>query len=223
MPHTLVRGRPPAVAAATLDGDDLMHAVRYPRPFTAEGWLFEEKLDGIRVLARKANGRTELLSRSSRSLDEHFPEVVEALAWLPDGVVDGQLVLFDAAGLAVRERLRRRTMLRQTRLISLASLQEPAVFCAFDLLLLEDRDLRTLPLAKRKAALRLLLPSHPRLRFVEHVATRGEALYATAVEHGHEGVVAKKADAPYKAGRQPTWRKIGNPGYQRHDAPEPRR
>jgi bifunctional non-homologous end joining protein LigD len=58
----------------------------------------------------------------------------------------------------------------------------------------------------------------PRLHYVNDIATQGEALYATAVRLGQEGIVAKRADSPYKASRQPTWRKIKNPEFYRKEA-----
>ena len=63
-----------------------------------------------------------------------------------------------------------------------------------------------------------LLPHHPRLHYVNDIATHGEALYLTAVQLGQEGIVAKRADSAYKAGRQPTWRKIKNPEFYRKEA-----
>jgi bifunctional non-homologous end joining protein LigD len=195
-----------------------MHAVPYPRPFTADGWVFENKLDGFRALMRKTDTSVELLSRSGRSFGEQFPDVMNALARLPDCVIDAELVVLDSAGNPIWERLRRRAAMRQKRSVSLAAMQEPALLCAFDLLSLEGRDLRRLSLVKRKAALHALLPDDSRLLYVNDLATHGEALYATAVQLGQEGIIAKRAESPYKAGRQPTWRKIKNPSFYRQDA-----
>jgi ATP-dependent DNA ligase len=188
--------------SAPIEAADLMHAVRYPRPFTADGWVFESKLDGFRALARKSSDRPELLSRNGRSMADQFPEVMDAVMRLPECVIDAELG----------------AVMRQIRTISLAAMHQPAVLCAFDLLSLEGRDLRRSPLVRRKAAPHALLPNHPRLNYVNDLATPGEALYATAVELGQEGIVAKRADSPYKAGRQPTWREIKNPSFYRQEA-----
>ena len=205
--------------AGTIGPADLMHAVHYPRPFNADAWVFEDKLDGCRALVRKRGATLELLARNGRSIAEQFPEVMDALARLPDCVIDGVIAVPDDAGIPLGEPLRRRALIRHPRSISLAAMQEPAVLCAFDLLSLEERDLRALPLIRRKAALPMLLPTLAQLRFVSHVVASGEAVFRTAVENGHAGIVAKRADAPYKAGRQPTWRKIVDPHFQRHPAP----
>jgi ATP-dependent DNA ligase len=82
----------------------------------------------------------------------------------------------------------------------------PAIF-AFDLLELRGRDLRTLPLLKRKARLKDVLASAKRIRYVEHVGD-GVALFAAAEEAGLEGIVSKKAIAPYRSGRTGDWIKV---------------
>ena len=80
---------------------------------------------------------------------------------------------------------------------------------AFDLLALEGEDLRGLPLKERKARLRSLLSSKPPLiGFVDHVETRGTALFAQVEALGLEGVMAKRGDSPYRAGRSEDWLKI---------------
>ncbi len=71
---------------------------------------------------------------------------------------------------------------------------------------------------QRKERLAKLMPSAPGLYLVPYLATQGEALYRTAVEHGQEGVVGKRADSPYRAGVQPTWRKVKNPDFYQRDA-----
>jgi ATP-dependent DNA ligase len=66
--------------------------------------------------------------------------------------------------------------------------------------------------------LRALLPDHARLHYVNDLATHGGALFNTAGATRQEGIVAKRADSPYKAGRQPMWRKIKNPDFYRKEA-----
>jgi hypothetical protein len=69
---------PSAKTTTCIGADSLMHPVLHPRPFTAPGWIFENKFDGFRALARKSAGKVELLSRSGRSLVHASPEVVES-------------------------------------------------------------------------------------------------------------------------------------------------
>ncbi|HVF65688.1 MAG TPA: hypothetical protein VNE58_17010 [Casimicrobiaceae bacterium] len=119
---------------------------------------------------------------------------------------------------AVWERVRRRAVMRLPFTIGEAAVAEPATLCAFDLLSLDGRDMRVLPLFQRKDALRGLISAVPGLPYVNDLQTHGEALFATAVKLQQEGIVAKLADSPYKAGRQAAWRKIKNRQFPRQEA-----
>jgi bifunctional non-homologous end joining protein LigD len=89
--------------------------------------------------------------------------------------------------------------------------------------MIDGRDLREMPLAARKTRLAHLAEAVDRLHYVEHLRIHGEALFAKAVELDLEGIVAKRADSPYRAGRQPSWVKIKNPDYWRRKALRSRR
>jgi bifunctional non-homologous end joining protein LigD len=175
-----------------------MKAVLTEERFSDPGWIFERKLDGIRCIAIKADGRVRLLSRNHLSLNSRFPDVVAALEDdpAPDFVVDGEIVAFDGA---------------QT---SFARLQQrgerpTAVFLyVFDLLHLAGHDTRRLPLRERKALLRRALAFHGPVRLTPHRNTEGEALFAEACRKGWEGLIAKRADAPYTHGRSRDWLKF---------------
>jgi bifunctional non-homologous end joining protein LigD len=175
-----------------------MKAVLTEERFSDPGWIFERKLDGIRCIAIKADGRVRLLSRNHLSLDSRFPEVAAALETdpAPDFVVDGEVVAFDGA---------------QT---SFARLQQrgerpTAVFLyVFDLLHLAGHDTTRLPLRERKALLRRALAFHGPVRLTPHRNTEGEALFAEACRKGWEGLIAKRADAPYTHGRSRDWLKF---------------
>jgi bifunctional non-homologous end joining protein LigD len=175
-----------------------MKAVLTEERFSDPGWIFERKLDGIRCIAIKADGRVRLLSRNHLSLNSRFPDVVAALEDdpAPDFVVDGEIVAFDGA---------------QT---SFARLQQrgerpTAVFLyVFDLLHLAGHDTTRLPLRERKALLRRALAFHGPVRLTPHRNTEGEALFAEACRKGWEGLIAKRADAPYTHGRSRDWLKF---------------
>ena len=96
------------------------------------------------------------------------------------------------------------------------------VYYLFDLLSVDGKDLRGLPLEKRKALLAKVLQSHPRLLYVDHVATNGLAMFAGALALGLEGVVAKDSKSPYIEGRLVTWhwQKIKNRDYKRKEKVE---
>jgi bifunctional non-homologous end joining protein LigD len=89
-----------------------MHPTLYPAPFTAAGWVFENKLDGFRALARKSGDKAELISRRGRLLARAFPEVIQAIATLPhDAVLDAELVVSDKRRHPAWDRLRRRSVM----------------------------------------------------------------------------------------------------------------
>jgi bifunctional non-homologous end joining protein LigD len=188
----------------------LMLAETAERAFSREGWLFEPKLDGYRVLAARSQGEPRLLTRNGNDCATSFPEILRAVAALPFErlVLDGEVVALDDAGRPSFQRLQGRARLRRPIDIRHAAVNTPVTYYAFDLLGFEDFDLRPLALTARKAALRRVLPPMGPLRYLEHVDDEGEALYREAERLGLEGVVAKKADSPYRAGRATAWLKI---------------
>lgn len=176
-----------------------MKAVLSDRPFSDPGWIFERKLDGIRCLAIRDSGGVRLMSRTARRMDGQFPELVLALERQPAGefVVDGEIVAFEN-GVTSFARLQRRGRERV-----------PVQLYAFDLPRLDGEDLRELPLRERKARLRRALHFGGRIRFNPHRnGQHGEALYREACERGLEGVIAKRADSPYRGGRSRDWLKL---------------
>jgi bifunctional non-homologous end joining protein LigD len=188
----------------------LMLADTADRAFSKKDWLFEPKLDGYRILAARAKGTPRLLTRNGNDCATSFPEILRAVAALPfDGLVlDGEIVALDEQGKPSFQRLQSRARLSRPIDIRHAVVSTPVTYYGFDLLAFEDFDLRPLPLTARKAVLRRVLPPVGALRFLEHVEEEGETLYQEAERLGLEGIVAKKAGAPYKAGRSPFWLKV---------------
>ena len=188
----------------------LMLAETAERAFSRKNWLFEPKLDGYRVLAARAKSEPRLLTRNGNECSAAFPEIVRAVAALPFDrlVLDGEVVALDDTGRPSFQRLQGRARLSRPIDIRHATVSAPVTYYAFDLLGYEDFDLRSLPLSDRKAALRRVLPPVGALRYLEHVEDEGEALYQETERLGLEGIVAKKSDSPYKAGRSPAWLKI---------------
>src|SRR6058998_1175230 len=180
------------------------------RPFTKAGWLFELKLDGYRVRAARHGGEAQLITRNGHDIAETFPEIARALAALPydDMILDGELVVPDDAGRPSFQRLQNCARVSRALDVRRAAVETPALLYAFDLLAFAGYDLRPLPLERRKAVLERIVSAVGPIKYLEHFATDGEALYDQVVTLGLEGIVAKKADAPYRAGRSPNWLKI---------------
>src|SRR5437773_4317154 len=205
----LARLKAPRRAVAVEEAEPMLAETR-EQPFAKPGWLFELKLDGYRVRAAHEGGEARLVTRNGHDIAETFPEIARALAALPydDVILDGELVVPDDAGRPSFQRLQNRARVSRALDVRRAAVETPALLYAFDLLAFAGYDLRPLPLERRKAVLEPIVPAVGPIKYLEHFATDGEALYAQVVTLGLEGIVAKKADAPYRAGRSPNWLKI---------------
>jgi bifunctional non-homologous end joining protein LigD len=186
-----------------------MLAERAEAPFDGEGWIFELKYDGYRMIARRDGGKAELRYRSGDEATGIYPEIARAIELLPvDAVLDGEVVVLGADGRPAFQPLQGRSGLARREDRLRASVDAPATMFAFDLLALGGRDLRALPLAERKRLLAEVAPRLGPVRYADHVAERGSAFFREVEARGLEGVMAKRADAPYRAGRSASWLKL---------------
>jgi bifunctional non-homologous end joining protein LigD len=183
-----------------------MLAVLTDRYFSDPDWLYERKLDGERVLARRVGGRVRLLSRTGRDLTNGYPEVAEALTSTgPDLVLDGEIVAFDGNRTSFA-RLQRRIQLtdpEQARHSGVA-----VYYYVFDVPHAGGYDLTGVPLRQRKSLLRKAVRFTGPVRYTAHRNRDGERYREYACRHGWEGVIAKRADAPYRPGRSEDWLKF---------------
>ena len=171
--------------------------------FTRDGWLFELKLDGYRLIAGKAHGEAQLFTRNGNDYTGVFPEIARAIKALPleDCVLDGEVVCLDTTGKPSFSRLQQRGRLQSAIDIKRAAVELPATYYAFDLLALDGFDLRPLQLVRRKELLKEAVPKLGPVRILDHIEREGEAFLTQVAAIGLEGIIAKKADAPYRAGR----------------------
>ncbi len=178
--------------------------------FSKPGWLFELKYDGYRLIAGREDGEAVLRSRAGNDLTATFPDIAKAVNRLPydDFVLDGEVVVHDDRGLPSFQRLQKRGRLSRRLEIQRAAAELPATLYAFDLLGFAGYDVRPVPLETRKALLQEILPTVGPLRYSEHIAEQGEAMFGQVQQMRLEGIVAKKADSPYRAGRSADWVKI---------------
>jgi bifunctional non-homologous end joining protein LigD len=179
--------------------------------------IYELKLDGVRIVADKRGDGVDLRYRKLRSATAAYPEIARAVRALPfDRVVlDGEIVAFDEQGRPSFQRLARRIHLSRPRDVVRAIAEVPVVYMVFDVLALGSGgkgpyDLRKLPLSERKALLADLLPGRGRLRVLDHLQGRGDALMAFCDQHDLEGVVAKSLNGLYRPGpkRYDDWVKL---------------
>lgn len=171
------------------------------------GWIFERKLDGIRLLAVRDGERVTLLSRTGRRLNDTYPEIVAALAAqsCTDFTVDGEVVAFNR-GRTDFARLQQRMGL--TRRGDIEASGVAVTYYVFDLLALEGADLTRLPLRTRKSLLRRALTYRSPLRLTSHRNEGGADLLAASCAHGWEGLIAKRADSDYQPRRSRDWLKL---------------
>src|SRR6185295_7057627 len=168
-------------------------------PPAGDEWLHEIKHDGYRIVARIEEGEVRLVSRNGKDWTKEFPQVARAVGRLPAGtaLLDGEVAAVLPNGHTSFQALQGRSDGRA-----------PLVYFVFDLLHLDGWDLRGVKLEERKQVLRRFLESAPdALRFSDHVRGHGPEFYEKARDAGLEGVVSKRADAPYREGRGGDWRK----------------
>jgi bifunctional non-homologous end joining protein LigD len=171
-------------------------------------WVFEHKLDGVRVLAWVVDGAVTLLSRNRIHQEDVYPEVVDDLAdaVMADAVIDGEVVAYDDDGRATFSRLQQRIHVHSEA----RSRRSPVrvTFVAFDLLWVAGRDVRDLPLRDRKTLLAQVLDPDGAVEQAEALAGDGTDLLETARDQGWEGLIAKRVDSRYQGRRSRDWLKL---------------
>ena len=188
-----------------------MLATLFARPFDNTDWLFEPKLDGVRALAFLRGGQVALRSRRGTLITRQYPGIASELARRQEGeaVVDGEIVALNEQGVPDFERLQQRLHLTRPEDIARRDLEIPAVYFAFDLIYLNGRDLRGLPLSQRKALLWQALDQSQHVRYLDHMEGEGEEFFRAAAAMGIEGIIAKRKASTYRAGaRSRDWLKI---------------
>ncbi len=179
-------------------------------PFSDPGWLFEIKYDGVRVLARRRDRVVTLFGRKGDDVTHRYPEIAHALskAAPADFLIDGEVVAMDEDGRPSFQRLQRRMHLSNRFDIEQAARTVPVRAFFFDCLEAAGRDLRAVPLALRKQCLAMFVPERGVVQYTEHIPERGEDFYHAASVNRLEGIVAKRADSRYSAGRSRHWLKF---------------
>jgi bifunctional non-homologous end joining protein LigD len=184
-----------------------MLATLTDRRIFGDEWLLERKFDGERCLARKEGSDVRLESRSGKDLTSTYPEVCAALAAQrsPGFRLDGEVVAFEGDQTSFA-RLQHRLGVIKPSPEQVA--EDPVVYCVFDLLDVEGEDLTTRPLVERRERLTKAIRSGSALQVSEAWRSDSERRFAAACRSGWEGLIAKRADAPYVAGRSKFWLKL---------------
>jgi bifunctional non-homologous end joining protein LigD len=172
------------------------------KPPAGPGWVHEIKHDGYRLQVRRQGDAVRLFTRRGYDWSGRYPAiVVTAMQLRADSfTLDGEAVVCGPDGVAIFDALHRRGTV------------SGAMLYAFDLLELEGKDLRDLPLGDRKKRLRRLVGKR-RLGIVlsEHTDEDGATIFQHACKMGLEGIVSKRLSAPYRSGPSRDWIKVKNP------------
>ncbi len=172
-----------------------------------QDWCYEVKWDGVRALADTTSGSLRLRARSGRDVTPAYPELA-GLGALPGVILDGEVVVL-AGGVPSFEALAERMHVRDGARARILAARSPVTFVAFDLLVLEGVDLTRRRLDERRAALgALALPERAQL---SPTYPDLDPLWDVTLEHGLEGVLAKKLSSTYQPGRRsPDWVKAAH-------------
>jgi bifunctional non-homologous end joining protein LigD len=165
-------------------------------------WIHEIKYDGYRALCEIQDGEARLITRTGKDWTDRFGPIAPAAARLPvrQAVLDGEVVILEPDGTTSFQSLQ--NALSENRDADL-------VYFAFDLLYLDGYDLRKAPLVERKEALSALLAGRAgAIRMGDHVSGEGDQFFRHACNFALEGIVSKRADAPYRSGRGKDWLKV---------------
>jgi bifunctional non-homologous end joining protein LigD len=165
-------------------------------------YVWEIKLDGYRLLVRKAAGKIRIYSRRGADFTNRFPRIVEAVRRMKvtSVLLDGEGIVYDAKGMPNFGLLRSKQYDNEVALV------------AFDLLELDGEDVRKQSLLDRKKRLaKVVATTNDSIEFAEYLEGNGADIFRAACELGHEGIVAKRKDLPYESGKSWRWLKIKNP------------
>jgi len=175
-------------------------------PFHRDGWVYEEKVDGWRMLAYKDGVRVRLISRNGRDHTRRFAAIAESVSKLSANslVLDGEVAIYD-------EKLRSRfDWLHEQDVGAVAT---PPMFMAFDVLHQDERALTGRPLRDRRVRLENVVAGSEFVLPVRRLAKNGYEAWSEVIAHDFEGLVAKEEASLYEAGPTRRWLKVKQKGW----------
>lgn len=220
--NDLMNGAKPALLPpekATPSGP-IVKSAKNPEPMLAtladsafddENWLFEPKLDGYRTIATLRNGKAQLWSRRGLEVTQQYPQLTARFEaqGLKNATFDGEIMAFGPDGKPSFHAMQKRGQVRGLNLIASADAENPCVYYAFDLLEFEGMDLKSSPLVDRKRWLAQVLLTDERLFLVDSIRGEGRLMFEVAKQTEFEGIIAKRLDSRYEAGRRSrNWLKV---------------
>jgi DNA ligase D-like protein (predicted ligase) len=184
-----------------------MLAILTDEYFSDPNWIYEKKFDGWRAIAYKHGSKVKLLSRNKMSLNEMYPDIVNALLKekATSFIIDGEIAIAQKKGKSFELMQERR---KEITLGEISASQIPMVYNVFDLLYIDEYLITKLPLLDRKKILKKYLSFKKPISFTKHTKETGLKFYHQACKKGWEGVIAKRADSPYVSKRSKDWLKF---------------
>jgi bifunctional non-homologous end joining protein LigD len=175
----------------------LATAVDHPPP--RAGWIHEVKHDGYRTLLIIERRKTSAYTRNGFDWTDRYHALTKAAPRLEcrSAIIDGEVMVQDERGVSDFEALKSAIRWTPQRL----------VFCAFDLLYLNGKNLRDRPLLERRAKLKEFIPTEQPFLFSEEFTGDAAAFFQACADHQLEGIVSKLASSKYRSGRSKTWLK----------------
>jgi bifunctional non-homologous end joining protein LigD len=180
------------------------------KPFDDPNWLFEIKWDGYRAVTFIEDDDVRLVSRNHNDLTARFSELqsLSKLVNAKSAILDGEVVVLDEQGRPSFSLMQQRTGMRSHGRQTKPRGDLPILYYVFDVIYLDGYDLRRVTLDERKRVLREVLTNGDIVRFSDHFAGNGNALFNVAKDKGLEGIIAKKANSCYEERRSREWQKI---------------
>ena len=179
-----------------------MLAKETDKAFDNADWIYEIKWDGYRAIAETSPKAIQLYSRNGNDFTTNYPVIITALKCIKHHVVlDGEIVVLNEKGFPDFQKIQHYA----------DNTDYPICYYVFDLLSLDGKDLTHLPLTDRKELLKALLPKNEVIKYSDHIRENGISFFKAAVQNDLEGIMAKKADSEYYAGKRSNeWLKIKN-------------
>lgn len=179
--------------------------------FSKSGWIYEPKMDGMRCIAFVDGDKVKLLSRRGKNITAQYPALAASLPALCKCkvVLDGEIIALNAEGKPSFQLLQQRMNLLNISDISRADARIPVHFFVFDLVYAAEYSLASTTLMNRKNVLQKCLTPSSNVLILRHFEENGKIAYDACIEHGFEGIVAKRRESPYETGRRsPYWVKV---------------
>ena len=179
-----------------------MLAKETDKAFDNADWIYEIKWDGYRAIAEISTNAVQLYSRNGNDFSQNYPVITAALNSIKhSAILDGEIVVLNEKGFPDFQKIQHYE----------DNSDFPLCYYVFDLLSLDGKDLTHLPLTDRKELLKALLPKNEVIKYSDHIKENGISFFNAAVQNNLEGIMAKKADSEYYAGKRSNeWLKIKN-------------